>query len=910
MRRVIRTGFGPRHVARDVDEELAFHLDMRTRQLIATGLLPDEARAEAARQFGNVSEVRSDCITLDHERIRTMDRANFLQDLRQDAVYAVRMLRRTPVVTAVVVLTLALGIGANTAIFNLVDALLLRKLPVRAPDELVVVGNPAAVGSMSYSDAPSGTLTSYPTYEQLREDRTLASGLAATGRPERLELRPDGTSAPERPRGRMVSGNYFQVLGVPAFLGRTFLPGDDDALGGAPVLTISHGYWQRRFGGDSAVVGRDVLINDSRFTIVGITPPGFTGEVVGAETEVWLPLSMHDVIWPNVQILGDPQAFWLLLIGRRQAGVSLEQAQAGFPAAVRNILATQFSQPTVAEFVNTLEVPVSSGARGLSRVRVSYEAPLLILMAGVALLLLIICANVGNILLARAVARGREMSVRLAIGAGRGRLVRQLLTESLVLGLLGAMAGLLVASWGSRLLLAMAADGGTTIPLDTGVGAVALAFTLGLSVLAVVSFGLIPALRTSRVDLASSMRAGARSLAASGMGQRNPLGRAMIAGQVALSVVLLVGAGLLMRSLQHVQQVETGVARDQLLVVDLDIQSRGYGGDRLVALLGALGVSLRRIPGVDAVTYSENGLFIGTESATTLSVPGFEARERLDSITYYDHAGPGFANAIGARLLRGRDLGEQDREGSPGVILVNEAFSRFYFGEASPVGQTIRISDSTFVEIVGVMADVRDRSLTDPSRRRVYVPAQQRPFGDIGALRYLIRTTGDPAAIIPAVRQAVVAVDPDLPIDEVTPLSQLMRQSIRGERLLARLAAIFGGAALLLAGIGLYGVMNYAVTRRVNEIGLRVALGAQPGSVVRMVVRDALHLVAIGIIVGLPLTLASGRVIGSQLHGVTATDPLAIAVALAVLAVAALLAAFLPAIRASRVTPVVALRSD
>lgn len=910
MRRAFRAGTGARHVPREVDEELAFHLDQRTSQLMASGLAPDEARAEAARQFGSMADVRDTCITLDTERIRTMERANFLQDLRQDIVYATRMLRRTPVVTIVVVLTLALGIGANTAIFNLVDALLLRKLPVRAPDELVVVGNPASVGSFSFSDSPNATLTSYPSYERLREDRTLVSGLAATGRPERIELRPDGASAAERPRGRVVSGNYFQVLGIPAYLGRTFLPGDDDVVGGAPVLTISHGYWQRRFGGDSSIVGREVLLNESRFTIVGVTPPGFTGEVVGLETEIWIPLAMHDAIWPNVQILDQSQAYWLLLIGRRQPGVSLEQAQAGFETAVRGTLASQVTLPSIVELANSLEVPVSSGARGLSRVRLSYQAPLLILMAGVALLLLIICANVGNILLARAVARGREMSVRLAIGAGRGRLVRQLLTESMVLGLLGAVAGLLLASWGSRLLLAMAADGGTAIPLDTGVGAVALAFTLGLSLVAVVSFGLVPALRTSRVDLASSMRAGARSVSAGGMGQRNPLGRVMIAGQVALSVVLLVGAGLLMRSLQHVQQVETGVARDNLVVVDLDIVARGYTGDRLSQLATSLGERLRLIPGVADLTFSENGLFMGTESATTLSVPGFEARERLDSITYYDHAGPGFARAIGARLLRGRDLNEQDHVGSPRVILVNEAFSRFYFGEASPVGRTIRISDSTFAEIVGVMADVRDRSLTDPSRRRVYVPAQQRPFGDIGSLRYLVRASGDPAALVPAIRQAVVAHDPDLPIDEVTPLSRLMRDSIRGERLLARLAVIFGATALLLAGIGLYGVMNYAVTRRVNEIGLRVALGAQPGSVVRMVVRDALRLVAIGIVVGLPLTLASGRVIGSQLHGVSATDPTAIAVALACLAAGALIAALIPALRASRVEPVVALRSD
>jgi predicted permease len=910
MRPVIRTRFGTRAVPREVDEELTFHIEMRTRQLIASGLTPDEAREQARRQFGDVDRVRDACITHDTERIRTMDRANLLQDLRQDVVYAARMLRRTPMVTLVVVLTLGLGIGANTAIFNLVDAVLLRKLPVRAPDELVVLGNPAAVGSMSFSDVPPAGIHSVPTWRRLQEDASLVSGLAATGSPERIELQPEAGGAVERPRGRMVSGNYFQVLGVPAWLGRMFLAGDDDAVGGAPVVAISHGYWQRRFGGDSSVIGRDVLINDARFTIVGVTPPGFTGEIVGQETEIWLPIAMHPVLWPNVPLLDDPQVYWLQLVGRLQPGVTLERAQSGFEIAVRAILTSQVNNPSVAEVVNQLDVPVSSGARGLSRVRRTYQAPLLILMAGVGLLLLIICANVGNILMARAVARGREMSVRLAMGARRSRLVRQLLTESVLLAGLGALTGLLLASWGSRLLLTLAADGGTAIPLDTGVGLVALGFTVAISLMAVLAFGLLPALRTSRVDLATAMRASSRAVSGGTMGQRNPLGRMLIAGQVALSVVLLVGAGLLVRSLQNVQRADTGVDRDRLLVVDLDVIAGGYAGDRLIALTTSLAERLRALPGVAAISYSENGLFLGTEAARAVGIPGFEARERSDTVAYNDQVGPGFAGAIGARLLRGRDFTDQDRLGAPRVILVNESFSRFYFGDESPVGMAIRVSDSTWAEVVGVIADVKDRSLTDPSRRRLYAATLQRPFGDAGALRYLIRTTGDPGALIPAVRQAVTAHDPDLPIADVTPLARLMRQSIREERLMARLASVFGGVALLLAGIGLYGVISYAVTRRANEIGLRVALGAQRGSVIRMVLRDAMLLVGIGIGFGVPLTLAASRVIRSQLHGVEATDPVTFGAALLVLAAGAVVAALLPAVRASRVEPVVALRSD
>ena len=840
-----------------------------------------------------------------------MDRANLLQDLRQDLNYAARMLRRTPVVTLVVVLTLALGIGANTAMFTLVDAVLLRTLPVASPDELIVLGNPAAVGSMSYSDLPDDRLFSVLTWRRLQADRALVSGLAATGRPERIELRPDGASGVERPRGRVVSGNYFQVLGVPAFLGRTFLPGDDDMVGGAPVVTISHGYWLRRFAGDSSVVGRDVLINDARFTIVGITPPGFHGEIVGQQTEIWLPLAMHPVLWPNVPLMEDSQAFWLLLVARLQPGVSVEQARSGFNTTIKGILASQVTDPGILEAVDDLSIPVSSGARGLSRVRESYRTPLLILMTGVGLLLLIICANVGNILMARALARSREMSVRLAIGAGRGRLVRQLLTEGVLLAAMGAAGGLLLAQWGSHLLIALAADGGTTIPLDTGLGPVPLGFTVALSCVAVLVFGLTPAMRASGVDLASALRSSTRALA-SGMGQRNPLGRVMIAGQVALSVVLLVGAGLLVRSLQHLQTADTGVVRDALLVVDLDAVSRGYEGERWHELRANLAERFRAVPGVDAVTTTENGLFLGTESATSVAVPGFESATSRDSVSYYDVVGPRFASTIGATILRGRDVTEQDRAGTSPVLFVNETFARFYFGESDPVGRIIRVDDTIDAEIVGVVRDVRDRSLTDPSRRRFYAAVAQRVLGDGSAMRYVIRAAGDrdPASLVAPVRQAVAAMDPDLPIDEVVPLARLMRQSVREERLLARLAAVFGGAALLLSAIGLYGVMNYAVTRRSNEIGLRVALGAQRGMVVGMVLRDALVLVGIGILVGVPLTLAASRVIRNQLHGIAATDPTAFGAALVVLGIGALAAALLPALRASRVEPLVALRSE
>jgi predicted permease len=911
VRKVIRTRFGRRSVPGEVDEELAFHIDMRTRQLIQAGRTPDEAREEARRIFGDLQDVRETCVTYDEERIQAMDRISLLNDFRQDLSWSARVLRRTPAVSLVVILTLALGIGANTAIFSLVNAVLLKKLDVRAPDELVVLGDPTRVNSMGFDSNPRADIYNYATYKRLAEERGLLAGLAASGRSDRLEVRVQGAQgAAESPRGRLVSGNYFDVLGISAYLGRTFVGGENDAIGGAPVVVISHGYWMRRFAGDSSAVGQEIVINNARYTIIGVAQPSFIGEIVGQATDMWLPISMQGVLAPNRMILEDPQAYWLLLLGRMAPGTTLEQVRAGFMEKARAIMAEQMTVPALVERAREMDVPVASAARGVSRVRNTYRAPLLILMAGVGLLLLIICANVANILMARAVARTREMSVRLAIGAERGRLVRQLLTESLLLSFIGAAAGIILSRWMTRLLLWLAADGGTVMPLDTGIGLPALVFTSVLALASVVIFGLMPALRASRVEVASAMRASGKGLTGSGMSQRNPLGRLLIAGQVAFSVVLVVGASLLVRSLQHVQRTDTGMDRDRLIVADVDANSRGFEGERLGALGEEIRASIKRIPGVTAVALTENGIFLGTESAVNFNVPGFEARERADSISYYDLVGAGFVTATGGRLLRGRDFTESDRRGSPNVVMLNESFARHFYGDASPVGSTIRLGDSTYAEIVGVIADVKDHSLVGDARRRFYLPYQQGVLGDASALRLVVHTGGDPVPLLPAVRRAITGVNGDLPIRDVVPVARLMRQSIAEERLLATLATVFGAAALLLAAIGLYGVMSYAVTRRAGEIGLRVALGARQGMVVSMILRDALVLVGMGIGVGIPMTLMVSRLIRDQLHGIEPTDPVAFGAALLILGAGAVLAALLPALRASRVAPVIALRSD
>jgi predicted permease len=913
VRRVFRLGLGRTHIAREVDDELAFHLETRTQRLVASGWSPEAARAEALRQFGDLPSVRASCVTFDEERARLMKRANFYDSVVQDIVYAIRTLRRNRGFTAVVVLALALGIGANTAIFTLVNALLVRTLPVDHPMELVALGDPARTSGMSQGSVRTD-IYSYPLYKDVRDRNQVLSGLAASGRTGRLDARIAATSASlEHPRGRFVSENYFKVLGVGPARGRVFDGTEDRTIGSSPVAVISYGYWTRRFRNDPSVIGRAVVVNGQRVAIVGVAAEPFNGEIVGAPIEMWLPLTMHDVLLPHQPVLTDRLSDWLLLLGRRQPGVGAAAAMQQLKSVVRRSM-LESAPAGQAQVLRDLRIPIMSGARGYSRVRVTFEAPLLTLMAGVGLLLLIICANVANLLLARAIARGREMSVRLAIGADRSRVVRQLLTESGVLALLSGTAGLAVAWWGSRLLLALASDGASSIPVNAGLDVVVLGFTLLVSMLAVAVFGLAPAIRASRVDVASTMRANAHAVTGSALGrrgQRAPLGSLLITGQVALSIVLLVGAAILVRSLRQVQSVDVGMDRDHLLIVDVDAASRGYRGARFGALAHTLRDAMLRVPGVTAASYSENGIFSGTESATSLEVPGFTPRTANDSIAAYDKVGPEYVRALGGRLVAGRDLTAAD-EDRP-VVLVNETLARFYFGTPNAVGRYLHFNDTSTTQIVGVVADARDHDLTDPPSRRIYFPYRLTipgVLGDAGSMRFEVRTAGDPSALVQQVRKTILATDRGLPVDNVDPLPDLMRASIRQERLLARLASGFGVLALLLAAVGLYGVMTYAITRRTGEIGLRVALGAQRTDVVRMVLLDALRLVAAGFVLGLPLALFMTRLLRGQLHGVDPADPLSIAAAVAVLATSAVLAVLLPALRASRVSPIVALRAD
>lgn len=838
---------------------------------------------------------------------------DWVESVVQDVRFGARQLSRAPAVAAIAVLSLGVGIGANAAIFALVDAVLLRTLPVMRPNELVAIGRTTSIDGHT-TGTPRGDLLALPLYHELERDQRLVTGLAASGMAGRLDVRIDANSvADEHPNGRFVSGNYFSVLGVGAERGRVLSIEDDGAPGVSPSVVISDSYWHRRFGGANDVVGQHVTINGAVLTIIGVARHGFDGDIVERPTQIWLPIAMQPIVQPHSAPITDRGTSWLLLLGRLAPGVTLAQARAGFTEQIRSVLVANAGFPGEAARLRHVPVPVSSGAQGFSAARVTFRAALVTLQVGVALLLLIVCTNLANLLVGRALARRTEMSVRLALGAGRRRLVRQLMTESVLLALLGASAGIVFAWWGSTALERMATTTDSPVPIAGRLDTEVLAFTATICILAVLCFGLAPALRAARADLASSMRAHARTVVATmrGRGARVPVGAWLVPAQVALCLVLLTGAALLTRSLSKLESRDPGLDADHLVLAQTDASRRGVTGERFIALATELAARLAAIPGVRAVTYSQNGLFVGSDAGAIVAIPGFVGATEDDSSLAYDLVGPGYLHAIGARLLRGRDIAETDVAKSPGVAVLNESAARFYFGNGNALGKTIYFDTGVPTTVVGVVADIRDHSLTKPIDRRAYVPyAQQIAGDDHPFLSFEIRTAVPPEAVVGAIGRSLAAGDRNLPQIQIAPVTRLMRDTIREQQLVTTLAAAFGCSALLLALVGLYGVMSYAVTRRTGELGLRSALGADRGDLLRLVLRDGLRLVAIGLAAGVPLTLVTTRALRAQLQGVPAMDPRSLSFAVALIALCAFVAALIPALRAARVSPTLALAHE
>ncbi len=836
----------------------------------------------------------------------------FSQDLR----YALRRLLHQPGFTAVAVLTLALGIGANTAIFSVIDAVLLRALPVHEPERLVLWTGNASEGSMGGS-IPSGRWEyfPYPVYRASQgQFRTLSafgamassqSTVAITG-----EAGSDDGSA-KMSGAQLVSGNWFTVLGASPLMGRTLVPTDDQP-GAAPVAVVSYGYWQTHLGADPAVIGRSLTVNRTPVTIVGVMGKEFFGERVRRPPALWVPLALQPEIQLTAPAFDDLTHFGLRFLGRLAPGQTLADAQREANALLQRVLTDLTANDTgddVRENIARSSVTLVPGLRGVSGLRERYAGSLYVLGAVVAVVLLIACANVANLLLARAAARQTEITVRLALGASGGRLARQLLTEGLVLAAAGGVVGLVVAAWGAQLLVAAVAP---TTPATPELNGTVLGFTALVTLAAGVLFSLAPALRGGRLDLASALRT--RASTGPG-GRRIGIAPALVSVQVALCLVLLVGAGLLTRTLMNLRGQELGFEREQLLLARVQTRIAGYKPAELPALYERLLDQLRAIPGVTSATVATYAPLGDFSQSSSFSIAGYTPASGESMSTGIDLVGSDYARTMGMALKLGRDILPTDRLGAGRVALVNEHFARQYFGSESPIGRRFGLGGGTpslsdTWEIVGVVGDARFDGVSEPAGNLVFFPLLQNDSPQAHTAELAVRVTGNPADFGPAVRAAIAAVDPRLPISSLAPIGDQVRRAVGQQLLFARLVAVFGALAVVLACVGLYGVVSQSVLRRANEMGIRMALGAEGRSIIAMVLRETLVLIGVGLAIGLPAALAAAQLIRGQLYGVGTTDPVTLLATTVLLIVVACVAGLVPARRAARMSPMTALRRE
>jgi predicted permease len=842
---------------------------------------------------------------------------DFWKDWSRDVRFGARLLAQQPAFTVLATLTLALGIGANTAIFTIFDALLLRSLPVREPGRLVLF-NAAPNEGTSVGSPPVGRwrLFSYEIYEHLRKTPLPFESLAAfrsgeTAVAVRVAGEASGAGAAERAQAHLVAGTYFNVMGVSAALGRTFGE-DDDRPNAAPVAVVSDGFWKTRLHADPAVVGKVAIVNGTAFTIAGVTPAEFFGERVRRPADFWLPLAFQPQIELRPSFIDRRDAYWLNIVGRLTPDGTRAQAEAAATTALRQFLRNAEGAkltPDRERQIQESRIELDDGAAGISGLRQAYSAPLRILLGVVLLVLLIACANVGNLLLARAAARRGEVSLRMALGATRTRIVRQLLVESLLLAAVGAACAIVLARWVVGALLALVVS--PTAPVYATLNGRVLAATILVALVAGTLFGLAPAIDAGRVDLVSAMKSGHRGTPSS-RGRFGATG-ILVAAQIAVSLVLLVGAGLFARSLFNLQQQPLGFDRDRVLVARLNPRLAGYKPADVGVLYRKLYDRLRALPGVASATLASYSPFGGSTTNESLTVEGYTPKPGENVETENLFVAPSYAETLGIQVVAGRTIGVADGPGAPLVAMVNEAFVRRYFAGANAIGRHFGFGDRAdpkSYEIVGVLRDARFHNARDPVGPIAFAALQQETSQFALSADVAVRTTGDPATAVNELRQAIAEVDRNLPLNDPRPLAAQVAQSFDTERLAARLVSVFGALALVLACVGLYGVVSQGVARRTSEIGVRMALGAERRDVLWLILRETLALVAVGIAVGVPAAVGAARLVRSQLFGLGTADPASFVTAAAVLTVVAVAAGLFPARRASRVDPMVALRYE
>jgi predicted permease len=907
------TMFHKEQKVRELDEEFESHLEMLAEEKRQQGMSAADARNAALREFGAVSQVR--------EKYREMSGLKIVETLGQDLRYSLRMLRRNPGFATVIILLLALGVGANTAIFSAINDIMLRMLPVKDPHQLVMLtwqakDHPELVQDLEGSGSKEENTGlfksysfSYPAYEYLSEHNHSFSGVFAfSANDDQINVSFNGRAAGTILDG--VSGSYFEGLGVPAFLGRNMVPADDQ-VESPPVAMVSYQFWRQLLGSDMAIAGKSLVVNGVSVAIIGVTPPDFCGVKPGHSPGLWIPLHLYARLQADqgnlndgVPLLMSVTTWWAGIVGRLKPGVTQEQAKAEL-----SLLFDQYIQAAITTHKSSIVpklalAPVNQGLDGLRR---QFSTSLILLMGMVGLVLLIACGNAAGLLLARATARQREIAVRLSLGAGRFRLIRQLLTESLLLALLAGFLGLLFAKWVSLAILALLSGGpvpaGITLPIDSRV----LGFTFGVATLSGILFGLAPAFRATRVEPLAALR---QSVAA-GLGRRFTSGKVLAAGQVALCLLLLISAGLFLRTLQQLRHVDVGFDRENLLIFSVRPGLNGYKDDRLVSYYNELQRRIQSIPGVRSASFSMRGPIGGGTGTTAGQIPGYTKSGQRVPIYRHD-VGPDYFDTLGVPVMMGRVIGSQDTQSSPHVAVVNQRFVHDYFHDDNPIGRRINLGDAKNpreFEIVGVARDVKYNSLRADVPPTAYFSYLQRP-SILNFMAFEVRFQGDLKVLIGAIRHEAQALDKDVPIVGVRTQTEIIDQQLSLERAFATLSTAFGALALLLACVGLYGTMSYAVARRTNEIGIRMALGAERGTVLRMVLTESCVIVAGGLAVGLPLAWALARLVKSMLFGLTPHDPRSIGAAILAVVAVTIIAGYLPARRASRVDPMVALRYE
>ena len=889
IRRLANLVRSNRH-ARDLDRELAFHLQERVDDLVAAGMTPERARVEARRRFGNYG--------VQKENTRDADVFQWLDSVIDDVRYAARMLRNSPAFAVVAIVSLALGIGANTAIFTLINAVILRSLPVTHPEQLVRV----VMGK------DQGTFTN-PIWEQIRDQQTVFTGAFAFSG-QRFNL---AASGPVRNAfGSLVSGDYFQTLGVQPELGR-LLTKADDQRGCPPIAVLSYGFWKTEYGGDPRVIGKTISLETHPFTIVGVAQPGFVGLDVGKATQLFAPLCADLVLRGPGSVLDRRSTWWLSVMARQQPGKPLTFAQNGLKA----IAASVFDATVPANWRPNQQVEYRKStlnavpaANGLSDLRTQYKQALFILLVIVGLVLIIACANVANLLLARAAVRQREMAIRVALGAARRRVVRQLLTESLLLSLTGSLLGLLFARWGSRLLVAFLSPPGNPIFLDLVLDRTVLLFSIGVAVATGLAFGLSPAWRAARVAPNAALKANGRGVVE---GQRRfTIGKALVIGQVAISLSLVVAAALLLGTFRNLSKLDAGFRTDDVLLVSVNQPGQRPSNAEATATNAALLSKLRSLPGVASASISQLTPLGNMSWNEEMLIDGFTPKSMDDGVAYFNEVSDGYFTTLGTPILAGRDFNNGDRVGAPLVAIINETMARHFYRSVNAIGRTFRYrvgnKTSEPYQIVGVVKDAKYQSLREKTLATAFI-AMAQDSAPGAAIEVALRIPGGASAAAPGVKAAIAEVNPRLSMTTVTFATQVAN-SLTRERLLATLSAFFGALALALAMIGLYGVMSYTVARRKSEIGVRMALGAGQRRIASMVLSEVAAIIVVGFIAGIGLSLAATRFISSFLFGVKPTDASTFVASMLVLGTVAGLAAYLPARRASRVSPMEALREE